>query len=97
MQLSLLFDTAQTPRAYTAADSRKAGEIAGQRAADCAERDADGFRARAQAFVLGYLAQHGVSSGELVTQACKLAGSKAPAWRLGYVGNTVDPSPAAAL
>lgn len=34
MQLSLLFDAAQTPRAYTAADARKAGEVAGQRAAD---------------------------------------------------------------
>jgi hypothetical protein len=75
MQLSLLFE-APPPRAYEPA--RKDGEVAGQRAADRAERESDGFRERAQAFVLGYLAQHGVSSGELITDAAKLAGIQPP-------------------
>ncbi len=76
-QLALIFDAAPPP-AYTVAHARAAGEVAGQRAADKAERADDGFRERAQAFVLGYLAQHGASSGELMTDAAKLAGIKPP-------------------
>jgi hypothetical protein len=78
MQMSLLFDAVQTPRAYTVADARKAGDVAGNRAADRTERADGGFRESAQAFVLGYLAQHGVSSGELITDAAKLAGIRPP-------------------
>jgi hypothetical protein len=72
-QLALIFDAPPAP-AYTVADARKAGDIAGERAADKAERLDDGFRERAQQFVLGYLKQHGASSGELMTDAAKLAG-----------------------
>lgn len=74
-QLALIFDPAP-PRNHAAA--RKAGERAGNLAADKAEREANGFRERATAFVLGYLQQHGVSSGELITDAAKLAGIKPP-------------------
>lgn len=74
-QLSLIFEPAPA-RSYTAA--RKAGDRAGNLAADKAEREANGFRERATAFVLGYLQQHGVSSGELITDAAKLAGIKPP-------------------
>lgn len=74
-QLALIFDPA-SPRNHAAA--RKAGERAGNLAADKAEREATGFRERAEAFVCGYLKQHGVSSGELVTDAAKLAGIKPP-------------------
>lgn len=76
-QLALFFEPAP-PRAYTVAQARAAGDMAGQRAADKAERLEAGFRERAAAFVLGYLAQHGISSGELVTDAAKLAGIKPP-------------------
>jgi hypothetical protein len=62
--------------AYTVRQARAAGEEAGQRAADKAERLDDGFRERAQAFVLAYLKQHGVSSSEMITDAAKLAGIK---------------------
>lgn len=74
-QLALIFDAPPQP-AYTVAHARAAGAAAGERAADKAERADDGFRERAQAFVLGYLAQHGTSSGELMTDAAKLAGIK---------------------
>ncbi len=76
-QLALIFDAPPAP-AYTVQHARAAGEVAGERAADKAERADDGFRERAQAFVLGYLAQHGTSSGELMTDAAKLAGIKPP-------------------
>ena len=75
-QLSLIFD--RPAPAYTVAHARAAGAVAGERAAGRAERQDDGFRARAEAFVLGYLQQHGVSSGELITDAAKLAGIKPP-------------------
>ena len=32
------------------------------------------FRAQAEAHILAYLGQHGISSGELMTDSCKLAG-----------------------
>lgn len=76
-QFDLIFD-APPPPVYTAAHARAAGAAAGALAADKAERMGDGFRERAAAFVLGYLAQHGASSGELVTDAAKLAGIKPP-------------------
>ena len=72
-QLALLFE-APAASPYTVSKARERGEVAGQRAADRAERQDDGFRERARDFVLGYLAQHGISSGELVTDAAKLAG-----------------------
>ena len=74
-QYALIFDAPPAP-AYTVAHARQAGAVAGERAADKAERQDDGFRHRAQGFVLGYLAQHGASSGELMTDAAKLAGIK---------------------
>lgn len=74
-QLALLFEAAP-PRDI--APERAAGARAGERAADRAERVDDGFRERAAAFVVGYLQQHGVSSGELVTDAAKLAGIRPP-------------------
>lgn len=74
-QLALIFDAAPPP-AYTVAQARAAGAVAGERAADKAERADDGFRERAQAFVLGYLAQHGPSSGEDITDAAVMAGIK---------------------
>lgn len=76
-QLALIFDAPPAP-AYTVARARADGEVQGQRCADRAERQDDGFRERAAAFVLGYLAQHGVSSGELITDAAKLAGIRPP-------------------
>ncbi len=76
-KLSLIFD-APPPRKVALALARAEGERAGRRAADRAERMTDGFREAAAAFILGYLAQHGVSSGELITDACKLAGIRAP-------------------
>lgn len=76
-QLALIFDAPPAP-AYTVAHARAAGAEAGDRAADRAERQDDGFRERAAAFVLAYLAQHGISSGELITDAAKLAGIRPP-------------------
>lgn len=76
-QLALIFD-APPPPAYTVEHARAAGAVAGERAADKAQRLDDGFRERAKAFVLGYLAQHGASSGELMTDAAKLSGIKPP-------------------
>jgi hypothetical protein len=75
--MALIFD-APPASPYTVRKARQRGEAAGQRAADRAERQDDGFRERAAAFVLGYLAQHGISSGELVTDAAKLAGIRPP-------------------
>ena len=74
-QLSLIFD-APPPRSV--APARAEGERACRRAADRAERANAGFREAAAAFICGYLAQHGVSSGELITDACKLSGIRAP-------------------
>lgn len=70
MQLAIDFDTPALPVAQAM------GEIGMKRALDHAEADEPGFSERAQAFVLEYLRVHGVSSGELVTDACKLAGIK---------------------
>ncbi len=64
--------------AYTVAQARAAGAVAGDMAADRAERMEEGFREKAAAFVLRYLQQHGMSSGELITDAAKLAGIRPP-------------------
>lgn len=61
---------------FTAA--RAMGTAAGERCADKAELVVDGFRERAAAFVLAYLAQHGISSGELINDAAALAGIRPP-------------------
>lgn len=67
-QSCLNFDAPPMPIAHAL------GAIGMRRAADHAERDAPGFSGRAQAFVLTYLAEHGISSSELLTDACQLAG-----------------------
>ena len=72
-QLSLIFDAPPTP-AYTAAHARAAGAAAGQKATDKAETAAPGFSQAAQAFIVGYLRQHGATSGEALTHAMTLAG-----------------------
>lgn len=71
-QLALDFTTP------TLAAARAAGEEAATRAADRAERADPEFRERAQAFVLSYLEERGVSSSELITDAAKLAGIRPP-------------------
>lgn len=68
-----LFD-APPPVAYAVDAARAMGAKAGERCADKAEALEDGFKERATAFVLAYLERHGTSSGELITDAAKLAG-----------------------
>lgn len=67
-QAALDFETPALPVA------RALGAAAAQLAADRADREDPGFSARAQAFVLDYLARHGTASGEDITDACKAAG-----------------------
>lgn len=43
----------------------------------CAQKAGEDFYTRACAFVLSYLGKHPVASGELITDACKLAGIRA--------------------
>jgi len=64
--------------AVLVAIARKLGERGACLARDKAERAHPAFSERAQAFVLAYLQAHGVSSGELITDAAKLAGIKPP-------------------
>ena len=71
-QLSMDFET---PSLNVA---RAMGVEGMRRAAEHAERVEPDFREQAQAFVLAYLAEHGVSSGELITDAAKLAGIRPP-------------------
>lgn len=54
--------------------ARMEGERLANLAADKAERDEEGFTEIARAFVLQYLGQHGASSGEVITDAAKVAG-----------------------
>lgn len=68
MQLSIDFDTPSLPMARAMGDEGMA------RALEHAETDEPGFSERAQKFVLRYLREHQKSSGELITDACKLAG-----------------------
>ncbi len=63
---------------FTAATPREQGDIGAARALDRAERADPSFSSRARAFVLDYLKKHTVSSGELITDAAKLAGIKPP-------------------
>jgi hypothetical protein len=64
--------------AVLAAIARQMGEKGACLARDKAERTDPGFSERAKAFVLSYLQAHGVSSGELITDAAKLAGIRPP-------------------
>lgn len=70
-QLALSFDAPPLPVAHTL------GALGMQQATSHAERDLPGFSERAGAFVLAYLAEHGISSSELLTDACQLAGIRA--------------------
>lgn len=54
--------------------ARKHGERLGELAAERAEVDMVDFRERGRAFVLDYLRQYGATSGEVITDAMKLAG-----------------------
>ena len=67
----------ERPASLTAI-ARKRGARLGGLAADRAEREVGDFKDRAAKFVLIYLAAHGVSSGELITDACKLSGIRPP-------------------
>lgn len=58
--------------------ARAEGDRLGNLAADKAEQAEPEFRDLAKAFILKYLETHGVSSSELLTDACKLAGIKPP-------------------
>lgn len=51
-----------------------AGEEGMRRALTRAERDVDGFSERARKFVVQYLKEHGPTSSEVLTDACKAAG-----------------------
>jgi hypothetical protein len=64
--------------AVLAAIARQMGERGACLARDKAERADPAFSERAKAFVLSYLKANGVSSGELITDAAKLAGIKPP-------------------
>lgn len=57
--------------------ARALGEAAAAASTAAAERMQPGFAELAAAFVLRYLAQHGPSSGEDITDACKAAGIRA--------------------
>ena len=72
VQFSINFDAPSLPVA------KAMGEIGMQLAAAHAEVNEPGFSARAKAFVIEYLRANGVSSGELITDAAKLAGIKPP-------------------
>lgn len=72
-QIALDFAPPRLP-ARDLAGARRAGDLAIERGADKARRVAPEFIEAACAHVLAYLDAHGVSSGELLTDACKLAG-----------------------
>jgi hypothetical protein len=74
-QLDLLAAIPQRlDRTLAAQVARAAGERAIALGAEKARRVAPAFIERACAHVLAYLREHGVSSGELLTDSCKLAG-----------------------
>jgi hypothetical protein len=54
--------------------ARKRGERLGELAADRASADMADFRERGREFVLAYLRQYGATSGEVITDAMKMAG-----------------------
>lgn len=64
--------------AVLVAIARQMGERGACLARDKAQRVDPAFSERAKAFVLAYLQAHGVSSGELITDAAKLAGIRPP-------------------
>lgn len=70
MTLHISCDTA-TPTMQAAI---AAGNEGMRRAMRRAERDVDGFSERARNFVLKYLKEHGPTSSEVLTDACKAAG-----------------------
>ncbi len=54
--------------------ARAIGEEQAQRAENRAERDSAGFGMRARAAIVKHLAEHGPSSGEDLTDACRAIG-----------------------
>ena len=72
MQLELLVPEWLAPRSLEPA--HKAADRAIKAGADKARRIDPLFVERAKAHVLAYLAEFGVSTGELLTDSCKLAG-----------------------
>lgn len=71
MQLDLLPPQQIQPRSH--AGAKRAADKAIARGADKARRIDPTFVERAKAHVVSYLAEFGVSSGEILTDACKLA------------------------
>lgn len=67
-----LFDCGETLSPLDTARRRRDEQM--RRVAEAAERHREDFRRRACAFVLGYLAEHGPTSGEALSSACKAAG-----------------------
>jgi len=59
-------------------DARAVGEVAGDLAADRAEKTDPFFRTRALEFIVGYIRQQGEATGESATQAAVLAGISPP-------------------
>ena len=77
MQFALDREPAKLNRpAVLAAIARKAGEAAIAAGERKAAKVAPAFTSAACAHILAYLAAHGKSSGELLTDSCKLAGIK---------------------
>lgn len=77
LQASLDFDPPRLDRrAVALAVAKRQGEQAIAAGADKATRIDPGFIDRACSHILAYLKAHGVSSGELLTDSCKLAGIK---------------------
>jgi len=75
MQLSLdLCPQAMPSRAPALAAASRAGDAAIERGAQKARSIDPVFIARASLYMLQYLRQHGTSSGELMTDYCKLCG-----------------------
>jgi hypothetical protein len=59
------------------AEARAQGDLFMQRAYRKAVDDQPSFGDMARAFIVAYLATHGPTSGEILTNACKRAGIKA--------------------
>ena len=74
-QLALAFDPPRLARPAVLFTLAKAqGEAAMARGEAKATQIAPDFTERASAHILAYLQAHGISSGELLTDSCKLAG-----------------------
>lgn len=77
MQYALELEPAKLNRpAVLAAIARKAGEAAIAAGERKAAKVAPAFTSAACAHILAYLLAHGTSSGEMLTDSCKLAGIK---------------------